>query len=104
MAFLGLHVLLPVEGKSQNQTIVVDGHPGSQVVARPAIGASVTVHVPNGPKLVGQVDGGNGFAGRRSSDMHFGLGKLGSDAKLRVDIRWRDGTRKDSGNIGYNES
>jgi hypothetical protein len=91
-AFLGLHVLLPCATASSSATplSVHAGHPAHEILARPAIGAAITVHLPDGRKLVGQVDGGNGFAGRRSSDLHFGLGKIAADTKLRIDLRWRD--------------
>ena len=55
-----------------------------------AIGATATVYLPDGRQLVAQVDGGNGFSGKCSSDLHFGLGYLPSDTQLRVDLHWRD--------------
>ncbi|GBF80269.1 CRTAC1 family protein [Aphanothece sacrum] len=55
-----------------------------------AIGASVTVGLPDGRKLVAQVDGGNGHSGVRSSRLHFGLGKVSVDAALPVEVQWRD--------------
>ena len=55
-----------------------------------AIGASVTVSLPDGRKLVAQVDGGNGHSGVRSSRLHFGLGKVSTDAALPVEVQWRD--------------
>ena len=57
--------------------------------SRPAIGATATVHLPDGRRLVAQVDGGNGHSGKRSPDLHFGLGQLDAQPKLRVDLRWR---------------
>jgi hypothetical protein len=39
---------------------------------------------------VQEVDGGNGHTGRRSPDLHFGLGYLPSHTQLRVDLHWRD--------------
>ena len=38
--------------------------------------------------LTRQVDGGNGHAGKRSPDLHFGLGA--QSAAVKVDIKWRD--------------
>ncbi len=55
-----------------------------------AIGVSVTVSLPDGQKLVAQVDGGNGHSGVRSSRLHFGLGKVKKDAVLPVEVQWRD--------------
>ena len=86
-AFLGLHLLLPLH---RDETSVHTGHPGTNLKGRPAIGAFVTVHLPDGRPLVAQVDGGNGHSGKRSPDLHFGLGQLSPDQALRVELRWRD--------------
>jgi hypothetical protein len=56
----------------------------------PAIGAWAAVQAATGPRLVGQVDGGNGHSGKRSPDLHFGLGHLSPGQTVNVDIRWRD--------------
>lgn len=56
----------------------------------PAIGATATIYLPDGRKMVAQVDGGNGHSGARSSDLHFGLGQGESDAPLPVEVQWRD--------------
>ena len=58
--------------------------------SRPAIGASVTVRLPDGRVLASQVDGGNGHVGRRSPDIHFGLGQLPADQALPVEVKYRD--------------
>jgi hypothetical protein len=72
-------------------------HPGSFLGLRlvhpngsPAIGAAVRVDLPNGTRLVGQVDGGTGHSGRRSPEIHFGLGAWDQAKTLPVEIRWRD--------------
>jgi hypothetical protein len=89
-AFLGLHVLLPLErGKSERLT-ERSGHPGKDTPGRPAIGAAASVRLPDSRKLVGQVDGGTGHSGKRSPDLHFGLGSLSEHEKVSVDLRWRD--------------
>jgi hypothetical protein len=86
-AFLGLHLLLPLEHGS---TVVRDGHPGGgNLRGRPAIGASARVTRSDGRVLVGQVDGGNGHSGKRSPDLHFGLGDDRA-AGVKVELRWRD--------------
>ena len=46
--------------------------------------------MPDGRKLVGQVDGGSGHSGRRSPDIHLGLGKLDPKTPLDVALTWRD--------------
>jgi hypothetical protein len=88
-AFLGLHVLLPV-GAEAGETAVMPGHPGRGVAARPAFGAMAKVRLPDGRLLVGQVDGGTGHSGRRSPDVHLGLGSVPAGAKLPVELQWRD--------------
>jgi hypothetical protein len=59
-------------------------------VATPAIGAAVTVHLPDGRNLVAQVDGGNGHSGARSPQLHFGLGEVKADSQLSIEVEWRD--------------
>jgi hypothetical protein len=87
-AFLGLHLLLPV-GAASAATSVRAGHPGRDVRARAAIGAAATVRLQDGSIRVAQVDGGNGHSGKRAPGLHFGLGSLPPDARLRVELRWR---------------
>ena len=97
-AFLGLHLLLPiypsdVASDSQREsgyTRVRAGHPGADTSGRPAIGAAATVSLPDGRRLVAQVDGGNGHSGKRSPDLHFGLGPLVPGDRLPVTVQWRD--------------
>jgi hypothetical protein len=57
----------------------------------PAIGAVARVNLRGGShKGIGQVDGGNGHSGRRSSDIHFGLGDWARTKPVPVEIQWRD--------------
>ncbi|HKQ37398.1 MAG TPA: VCBS repeat-containing protein [Verrucomicrobiae bacterium] len=56
----------------------------------PVIGAVARATLPDGGKLVAQVDGGGGHSGRRSPEIHFGLGALSTNAVVSVDLRWRD--------------
>ena len=42
--------------------------------------------LPDGRKFVAQVDGGSGHSGRRSPDIHMGLGKLDPDTRLNVQL------------------
>lgn len=85
-AFLGLHLRVPL---TPGPTLARAGHPISERPSRPAIGASAIVHLPGGRSLVGQVDGGNGHSGKRSPDLHFGLGRAPAGA-VSVDIAYRD--------------
>jgi enediyne biosynthesis protein E4 len=89
-SFLGLHLLLPLHSGEADRPTSRPGHPAPGFSGRPAIGASATVLTPSGRRLVGQVDGGNGHSGKRSPDLHFGLGSMSDDAKLRVELAWRD--------------
>jgi enediyne biosynthesis protein E4 len=84
--FLGLHVLLPVPPAP---VIIRDGHDSGPIRGYPALGARVTVYLPDGRRLVEQVDGGNGHSGKSSPDLHFGLGAIGS-SHLLVAFDWRD--------------
>jgi hypothetical protein len=46
--------------------------------------------MPNGRKLVAQIDGGTGHSGRRSPEIHFGLGKWEHSKLVPVEIKWRN--------------
>lgn len=56
----------------------------------PVIGAAAAVYLADGRRLVGQSDGGSGHSGKRSSDIHFGLGNVSPGEALLVEVRWRD--------------
>ncbi|SCF16339.1 Repeat domain-containing protein [Micromonospora haikouensis] len=64
------------------------GAPAGQMLCTPAYGATVTVTTPDGRKQISQLDGGSGHAGKRSFEVHFGLGD--SSGPVTVDLRWRD--------------
>jgi hypothetical protein len=86
-----LHVLLPAQNSDAIADVIRPGHPGSDTLGRPAIGALAKVQLPDGRQLIGLVDGGNGQAGERSPDLHFGLGHLDPSTQLPVELHWRDG-------------
>lgn len=88
--FLGLHLRLPVRAQDAGKLKVCPGHPQANLPSYPATGAQAIVYLPDGRRLAGQVDGGNGHSGKRSSDLHFGLGSAGASRKIRVALRWRD--------------
>jgi hypothetical protein len=90
-AFLGLNLRLPVGAGPATRTVKHPGRPRLDQASRPAIGALVQVHLPDGRTLASQVDGGRGHSGKRSPELHFGLGglDLAGTNKLRVDLRWR---------------
>lgn len=86
-AFLGLHLLV---AGTEATAKARPGHPASDTPGCPAIGAEATVYLPDGRKLVAQVDGGNGHSGKRSPDLHFGLGHPADPkAPVQVELRWR---------------
>jgi hypothetical protein len=88
-SFLGLHLRLPAHGQTVGATEVHDGHPAAgDIATRPAIGAVATVWLADGTHVSRQVDGGNGHTGKRSPDLHFGLGS--AKGPVRVEIKWRD--------------
>ena len=91
-SFLGLRLILPLD--STNRHVMID--PKQNLRAKYAVGAKVTAYMVGGRKLVSFVDGGNGHTGKRSSEIHFGLGN-GSGVSNKIDnveITWRqsDGT------------
>ena len=87
-ASLGLRLLLPATREGSDQTLVREDNAAIEVRGRAAVGAVVTVTLPNGKVLTRQVDGGNGHSGKRSPDLHFGLGNI--QGMVGVRIRWRD--------------
>jgi hypothetical protein len=87
-AFLGLRLRLPLDQKSVEPTKICSN--GLNLPGRSAIGAVVTIKLPDGRQLVTQVDGGNGHSGKRSADVHFGLGSLSPAVRLPVEINWRN--------------
>ena len=78
---LGLRVMLPADGAAG---------PGGAPAMRPAVGATVIVKTPDGRRFTSFVDGGNGHTGRRSPDVHVGVGPVAADAALETTIVWRD--------------
>lgn len=90
-AFLGLHLLLPIGESGPGGLRTEPGH-SSGASGRPAVGAMVRVELAGGRRLVAQVDGGSGHSGRRSPDVHLGLGEVDAETPIQVDLNWRDGS------------
>lgn len=67
----------------QPQVVGAAPAPGS-----PATGAQVTVTTADGKKYVQRVDGGSGHGGKRSSEVHIGLGD--AEGPVQVCLEWRD--------------
>ena len=95
---VGRPVFLPQRKPRRRQALELDvrlpveSEPRATVRSSPAIGAVVTLTMPDGKQRVEQVDGGTGHSGKRSPEIHFGLGALSSATALRVDIAYRDRT------------
>jgi hypothetical protein len=86
-AFLGLHVLFDNTAEPSNVRHAT-GHQ-AWPPASPAIGAVVEVRRGHGGVLLAQVDGGTGHSGKRSPDVHFGLGAVPAATAVDVAIKWR---------------
>ncbi|MEO3977614.1 CRTAC1 family protein [Streptomyces sp. CAU 1734] len=56
----------------------------------PVIGAQATATLPDGTTLLGRVDGGSGHSGKRSHEIHLGLGD--AEGPVQVQLTWRDRT------------
>jgi hypothetical protein len=88
--FLQLYLLLPVNGEAEPVTRVLPGHPSPGLRGRYAVGATASLHLQDGRLMVQQVDVSNGHSGKRSPELHFGLGRLPISATVAVDLSWRD--------------
>jgi hypothetical protein len=49
----------------------------------------VTVTLADGRSVFREVDGGNGYAGQSSTEVHLGLGKVGEIES--IEVRWPGG-------------
>jgi hypothetical protein len=87
-AFVGLNVLYPTKPASALRVQAGRAIPNGS----PAVGAAVEVTRPDGQRWVSYVDGGSGHSGKRSADVHVGLGAIAADAPLQVAISWRTST------------
>jgi hypothetical protein len=85
-AFLGLDLRMAT-GRAKPATHVVR-YPSRDLAARPAVGAAIRVLLPDGRRLIGQVDGGNGHASVRAPQLLLGLGRP-TPRELPVEIAWR---------------
>jgi enediyne biosynthesis protein E4 len=80
-AFLGLRL-------TRSGTPTAGSLPGA---GSPVIGAQVTVQTPDGRRFLGRVDGGSGHSGKRSHEVHIGLGR-NVTGPVQVHLQWRDRT------------
>jgi len=84
---LELSLRLPVAPAADTQTVVLPGYPVKSLNTRAVTDAWVEVTTHSGKHLYAQVDHGNGHSGKRSADLHFGLG--GESTPVKVDVKWR---------------
>ncbi|OPG11562.1 CRTAC1 family protein [Microbispora sp. GKU 823] len=80
-AFLGLR--LTRDEKPADGTLPAAGSP--------VTGAQVCVMTPDGRTYISRVDGSSGHSGRRSTDVHIGLG-ANVTGPVKVRLQWRDRT------------
>ena len=74
-------------GPSRVSTVAEAADP--RLRSRPAIGARVAVRLSDGRNFSAEVDGGNGHSGKRSPDIHFGLGPVRPGTTADVLVTWR---------------
>ena len=61
----------------------------AQVRSRPAVGARVAIRLSDGRTFSAEVDGGNGHSGKRSPDIHVGLGHVAPGTRAELVVTWR---------------
>ena len=84
--FIGLDIAYTTE---QNQDSIEITKGKDSTNKRYAVGASVEVYLPNNEILLAEVDGGSGHSGKRSHEIHFGIGET-KITKFPALIKWRD--------------
>jgi enediyne biosynthesis protein E4 len=82
--FLGLR--LTYDDQDANSVPQAGGLPAP---GSPVVGAQVTATTADGHKYIDRVDGGSGHSGKRSDEVHIGLGHNES-VPVRVHLQWRD--------------
>ncbi|QBS39480.1 CRTAC1 family protein [Nocardia sp. CS682] len=82
----------PALGNSLTLRLYRPAQPGTDtpatVAGQPAYNAVVTVRTADGRTTRSQLDGGSGHSGKRSFDVHFGLGA--ASTPVAADIEWLD--------------
>ncbi|MBS1911424.1 MAG: CRTAC1 family protein [Bacteroidetes bacterium] len=87
--FIGLHLRMAVNGAEPDGVSQWPGNPFPGQALSPAIGARATLVLPDGTRRTMQVDGGSGHSGKRSPDLHFGLGSLSKSMPVQLVLDWR---------------
>ena len=96
-AFIGLSPRFLVgDAAGPSRVTLIAEAAGKGLRSRPAIGARVAIRLSDGRSFSAEVDGGNGHSGKRSPDIHVGLGQVrpGTTADLVVIGQSAGGTTK----------
>ncbi len=74
----------------QNQSKTVEIQKGIKPLksSRPAFGVAAVLTREDGTSEISQVDGGSGYSGQRSPQIHFGLGENRDSKPVSVELRW----------------
>lgn len=89
-SFISLSPRLLVGDKvGQSRVATVDEVVDSRVRTRPAIDARLAIRLSDGRTFSSEVDGGNGHSGKRSPELHFGLGRIQPETTADVTLTWR---------------
>jgi hypothetical protein len=57
---------------------------------RPLIGGTAQIRLPNGRVVTAHADGGSGHSGKRSPEIHLGIGNVPEGQEFNVELAWRD--------------
>ncbi|MBY0358918.1 MAG: CRTAC1 family protein [Candidatus Obscuribacterales bacterium] len=88
-SFINLRLLLPLNAVAAEKVEeIADTTKLPPTIA--AIGAEATITMPDGKILRAQVDGGSGHSGKRSHEIHFGLGNWPANKTMLVKLRFRN--------------
>jgi enediyne biosynthesis protein E4 len=84
---INLRLLMPID-KKVGKIEVLKTEESLDIKGVDPVGAVGKAHLSNGQTITRYVDGGNGHSGKRSYELHFGLGEKSED--VDIDIKWRD--------------
>lgn len=87
---LSLNLQIPMTPLSA--AIVTSEEGTKSATSRSAIGAEVVVTASGGRRHFAYVDGGNGHSGKRSAEVHIGLGEVSATEPMEIEVRYRTPT------------
>ncbi|MCU6501679.1 CRTAC1 family protein [Rugamonas sp. A1-17] len=90
-SFIGLspRFLINVVGNAPAAPMALDLAQKMTARSRPALGTTVDITLSDGRHFRAEVDGGNGHSGKRSPDIHIGLGKVQPGTTADLVFHWR---------------